>query len=361
MMEVPAQLHQMPAPLLAWYDGAKRVLPWRDAPTAYHVWISEIMLQQTRVSAVLPYYKRFLAALPDVRALAEADEGTLMKLWEGLGYYSRARNLQKAARLIVTEHGGRFPDTYKGLLALPGVGEYTAGAIASIAFGRCVPAVDGNVLRVLARSTGDEGDILDGRVRKRDREWLQAVMPADRPGEFNQALMELGATVCLPGGAPRCGDCPLRSLCKAREGEGWRRLPVKRAKKARRVEEKTVFVLVSPAGLALRQREASGLLAGLWELPNVAGTLDESGASAQATAWGLDVARWEKQLTGKHIFTHVEWRMRGYVLRVRGGGCADFCWTDRDRLKERAVPAAFGKFLKEGMELLEEKGTVKGP
>ncbi len=360
MAQLPEQLHLLPEPLLAWYGGAKRVLPWRDAPTAYHVWVSEIMLQQTRVSAVLPYYRRFLAALPDVEALAAEEEGALMKLWEGLGYYNRARNLQKAARLIVTEHGGRFPDTYEALLALPGIGEYTAGAIASIAFGRRVPAVDGNVLRVLARVTGDEGDILDGRVKARFREWLQTVLPVDRPGDFNQALMELGATVCLPNGAPRCGDCPLGALCRASADEGWRRLPVKRAKKERRVEERTVFVLLSPAGLALRRRGPSGLLAGLWELPNVEGTLDEDRAARQLDAWDLDAVEWIKQLTGKHIFTHVEWQMRGYVLRVRCGGSADLCWTDADRLGERAVPAAFGKFLKEGLELLEEKGTVEG-
>lgn len=357
--QLPEQLHLLPARLLAWYGRAARVLPWRDSPTAYHVWISEIMLQQTRVSAVLPYYRRFLGALPDVQALAEVDEGTLLKLWEGLGYYNRARNLQKAARLIMAEHGGRFPDTYETLLTLPGVGDYTAGAIASIAFGRRVPAVDGNVLRVLARVTGDEGDVLDGRVKARFRDWLSAVLPEDRPGDFNQALMELGAVVCLPNGAPRCEACPLAALCAARGGEGWKRLPVKRAKKARRVEEKTVFVLVSPGGIALRRRSPEGLLAGLWELPNVDGTLDETAASAQAKEWGLAVVQWEKQLAGKHIFTHVEWRMRCYVLRVRSGGSTEFCWTDTPKLKERAVPAAFGKFLAEGVQLLEEKKAAE--
>lgn len=208
MDQFPQQLYRLSEALLAWYDAGARVLPWRDDPTAYHVWLSEIMLQQTRVSAVLPYYERFLAALPDVAALAAVEEDRLLKLWEGLGYYNRARNLQKAARKIMEEYDGVFPGDYETIRSLPGIGEYTAGAVASIAFGQAVPAVDGNVLRVIARITGDEGDVLDSAVKRRFGAWVRDVLPEDRPGDFNQALMELGAMVCLPNGAPKCAQCP---------------------------------------------------------------------------------------------------------------------------------------------------------
>ncbi len=354
MDETPKQLYQLTAPLLRWYDGSARVLPWRDEPTAYHVWLSEIMLQQTRVSAVLPYYRRFLEALPDVAALAVVEEEKLLKLWEGLGYYNRARNLQKAAQKIMTEWGGRFPEDYETLLTLPGVGEYTAGAVASIAFGRQVPAVDGNVLRVVARITGDEGDVLEGKVKARFRNWVADIQSRERPGDFNQAMMELGATVCVPNGAPRCESCPAGAFCAACRDNTWNVLPVKKKKARRRIEEKTVFVLLGEDGLALRRREKQGLLAGLWELPNVPGMLDESGAAAQLARWGLMPVDWAEQLEAKHIFTHVEWHMRGYVLSVRGQGESSFAWTNRAGLAERAVPAAFAKFMEAACSRLPE-------
>ena len=236
-------LEQLPLPLLEWYRDNARTLPWRSDPTPYHVWISEIMLQQTRVAAVLDYYRRFLEELPTVQALAAVEEDRLLKLWQGLGYYNRARNLQKAARTIVEDFGGRFPDTYEAILSLPGIGEYTAGAIASIAFGRPVPAVDGNVLRVVARITGDRGDIARPETKSRMRAALLSILPQSMPGDFNQALMELGATVCLPNGAPLCRRCPAHAFCAARIGERTGELPVKGGKAARRVEERTVFLL----------------------------------------------------------------------------------------------------------------------
>ena len=210
------RLGEITIPLLQWFSEHARVLPWRSDPTPYHVWVSEIMLQQTRVAAVLDYYRRFMEALPAVADLAAVEEERLMKLWQGLGYYNRARNLQKAARQVMTEFGGAFPRTYEEIRSLAGVGDYTAGAIASIAFGIPVPAVDGNVLRVLARVLGDERDI--GRQSTKD--WARAalldIIPAGQPGNFNQAMMELGATVCLPNGAPLCGQCPAAPFCEAR-------------------------------------------------------------------------------------------------------------------------------------------------
>lgn len=347
-------LEALPGPLLAWYRANARDLPWRNISDPYRIWVSEIMLQQTRVAAVLGYYARFLAAFPSVEALAAAPEEKLMKLWEGLGYYSRARNLHKAAKLVV-ERGG-FPDTYQGLLALPGVGDYTASAIAAAAFARREAAVDGNVLRVITRLTDCHDDILDPRTKKRIRAQLQAVMPEAEADIriFNQSVMELGATVCGPNTAPRCAECPMAELCLGRTRGTAESLPVKAPKTARRVEEKTVFLLLRQGNVALRKRPDTGLLAGLWEFPGVEGVLDEAGAAAAVAAWGLEPRTWRKRLTAKHIFTHVEWRMTGYTLEVTGEGPADFLWVDRTALEEHAVPSAFARYFAEAKTALSE-------
>lgn len=346
MKNIPASLT---GPLLAWYRENARDLPWRHTADPYRIWVSEIMLQQTRVAAVLGYYQRFLEAFPTVEALAGADEERLMKLWEGLGYYSRARNLQKAAREIVALGG--FPETYEGLLALPGIGDYTASAIAAAAFGQPEPAVDGNVLRVVTRLTDCHGDILDARTKRAVRAALRDVMP-ERTEDiriFNQAMMELGATVCGPNTAPRCEVCPAQALCLGRERGTAEELPVKKAKKERRVEEKTVFLLLWDGKTALRKRPKSGLLAGLWEFPNVEGTLEEAEAGAVLTAWGLTPVDWRSRLTARHIFTHVEWRMTGYVVSVKGDGSADLVWVDREGLAARSVPSAFARYYQEAL------------
>ncbi len=329
-------LEQLPIPLLRWYYENARVLPWRSDPTPYHVWVSEIMLQQTRVAAVLEYYRRFMEALPRVEDLAAVEEDRLMKLWQGLGYYNRARSLQKAARQIVCERDGRFPDTYGELLELAGVGEYTAGAVASIAFGVPVPAVDGNVLRVTARLTGDGGDITKPQTRARVRQALQAVMPRKAPGDFNQALMELGATVCLPNGAPACGRCPAREFCTALRQDRVGELPVKAPKAGRRIEERTVFLLFCRGRVALRRRESRGLLAGLWEYPN-----ERSPAPCP-----VEVRALEDGPAGKHIFTHIEWRMTSLAGEVSGPALpGGWVWAGREELQSRyAVPNAFRSF-----------------
>ena len=249
---------------------------------------------------------------------------------------------------------GRFPEEYEDLLRLPGVGDYTAGAVASIAFGKRVPAVDGNVLRVAARVAGAEGDILDPGVRRTFRAWMEAVTPEDRPGEFNQALMDLGAMVCLPNGAPDCGGCPLALLCEARRLGLQDKLPVRRKKAPRRTEELTVYLLVRQGRTALRRRDGPGLLAGLWEFPNVPGALAEEEAAGPLADWGLTALAWRRKLSAKHIFTHVEWRMTGYLLEAAGDG-PGFTWADRRELEELAVPSAFGKFLEEVRRALEEE------
>ena len=343
----------LPGPLLAWYRANARDLPWRHTQDPYRIWVSEIMLQQTRVAAVLGYYARFLEAFPSVEALANAPEDHLMKLWEGLGYYSRARNLQKAAKVVV-ERGG-FPDTYEDLLKLPGVGDYTASAIASAAFGRREAAVDGNVLRVVTRLTDCHDDISDPKTKKAVRQQVQSVMPEEAADihVFNQATMELGATVCAPNGPPKCDVCPVRDFCLGRIRGTAESLPVKRAKKARKIEEKTVFLLLREDKVALRRRPDSGLLAGLWEFPNVEGSLLEETAPAQVAAWGLEPKQWKSKLTAKHIFTHVEWHMTGYTLEVAGVGPEAFEWVDAGGLEAHAVPSAFARYYAEAKEQMK--------
>lgn len=341
------QTHQIAQPLLAWYAQNARDLPWRHTRDPYAIWISEIMLQQTRVAAVLGYYARFMAELPTVADLATVDENRLMKLWQGLGYYSRARNLQKAAHVVMTEHGGHFPTTAQELKALPGIGDYTAGAIASAAFGRQSPAVDGNVMRVVSRLCDCNDDILLPATKKAFTAWVDAQLPApgDAMRQFNQAVMELGATVCGPNTAPQCALCPLAGQCLAYAHGTAETLPVKTKKKPRRQEQKTVFILTHNTTVALRQRPEKGLLAKLWEFPHVDGHLDEPTAATQLTAWGCSPQRWRSRITSRHIFTHVEWDMVGYFVDVTPDTVPqDWHWVDTT-LEHHAVPSAFGAFV----------------
>ena len=343
------ELEQLTLPLLMWYRENARQLPWRSHPTPYRVWVSEIMLQQTRVAAVLGYYQRFMQALPTVADLAEVPEDVLMKLWQGLGYYSRARNLQRAAKQVMEEHGGRFPDRYEDIRALAGVGDYTAGAIASIAFGLPVPAVDGNVLRVVSRITGDDGDITTPAMKKRVTGQLAQVIPVQAPGEYNQALMELGATVCLPNGAPLCAKCPAYEFCRARIEDRTGVLPVKAAKKERRIEERLVYLIFHGDCVALRRRPKKGLLAGLWEYPN---ELPEGQDFIRQ--WGIEEQERHSAGTGKHIFTHIEWRMHAVAVEAAGDELPEgWVWCDRAALlQEYAVPNAFRAFEGKVLERL---------
>jgi len=327
-------LEQLPFPLLEWYRDNARKLPWRDDPTPYHVWVSEIMLQQTRVAAVLDYYRRFMEEVPDIAALAALPEERLMKLWQGLGYYSRARNLQGAAKQIMEEHGGQFPSDYDAVRALRGVGDYTAGAICSIAFGQPVPAVDGNVLRVVARINGDEGDITTPATKKHITEALRQAIPLQAAGQFNQAMMELGATVCLPNGAPLCDRCPAKEFCTALRENTVDKLPVKAPKKARRIEERTVWLIFRDGKVALRKRPAKGLLAGLWEYPNELSSTPPPELKLKAHEFGC---------TAKHIFTHIEWHLIARLAEPESDVLPPgWVWADKQELKERyALPSAF--------------------
>ena len=337
--------------LLNWFYANHRILPFRSDPTPYHVWLSEIMLQQTRVSAALPYYERFLAALPDIPALAACEEEKLHKLWEGLGYYSRVRNLQKAAKIVCEQYGGELPADYDALRALPGIGDYTAGAIASISFGLPVPAVDGNVLRVFSRLYNDDSLITDPKVKRAFTARVMEHQPPAAPGDYNQALMELGALVCVPNGAPLCEQCPLAHLCQARAAGTALSLPRKAAPKARRIEPVTLAVVRSPAGVLLQQRPEKGLLAGLWQpvlWENEALTPDE--ARARLAALGVtctpDAAKALRP--AKHIFSHIEWQMRGYLFAAQTQPAPAGCvWASPEQLAAGyTLPGAFKAYKK---------------
>lgn len=317
--EVPIVLSPLDCisePLLAWYDKGRRILPWREQPTPYHVWISEIMLQQTRVEAVKPYYDRFLKELPDIQSLAGAEDEKLLKLWEGLGYYNRVRNLKKAALEIMRNYEGRMPEDFESLVKLPGIGSYTAGAIASIAFGRAVPAVDGNVLRILSRLRLDDRDISGAKVKKAIESELSEIIPKDRPGDFNQALMELGAVVCIPNGAAKCDICPWAMLCEAGKQNRILEFPRKAPKKQRNIEKKTILVIQDEDRVALHKRPEKGLLAGMYEFPSMEGWQSEDKVLHYLKSLGIKPIRIKKLPLSKHIFTHKEWHMTGYVIRV---------------------------------------------
>lgn len=376
-------LEQLVSPLLQWFLNHARVLPWREEPTPYRVWVSEIMLQQTRVEAVKPYFERFTTALPDADALSACPEDELLKLWEGLGYYNRVRNMQKAAVEVVENYGGQLPADYEKLLKLKGIGHYTAGAIASIAYGIPVPAVDGNVLRVLTRVSADDTDIMKQSFRNQMETLLEKLMhgSSDRneknvfswmedaddlrmqvyhqnlAGAFNQALMELGATVCVPNGAPLCEECPWKDLCEAKKQGLIGQIPVKSKAKPRKIEEKTVLILRDDDKVAIRKRPQKGLLAGLYELPNVEGSMGQEEVVSLVKQMGYAPIRIQPLGEAKHIFSHIEWHMTGYVIRVEepemrqqvqsGSQKDDLLFVNAEDAKEKyAIPSAFAAYAK---------------
>lgn len=346
MEEKPNILKNLPEAILPWYRQNHRDLPWRKDREPYHIWVSEIMLQQTRVEAVKGYYTRFLQTLPTIQDLAGASEEQLNKLWEGLGYYSRVRNLKKAAQVICDTYGGVFPATHKEVCGLPGIGPYTAGAICSIAYNMPTAAVDGNVLRVVSRLTNEDTPIDLPAYRKSVEQRLNAIYPA-QAGAFTQAIMELGATVCGPNRAPECDICPCRDFCLGKAAGTALQLPVRLPKKSRRLEEKTVFILSCNGRFALLKRKNHGLLAGLWEFPNVPERLEMQPALQQIEKFGLKPREVLRQIEKKHIFTHVQWDMRGIYVEV-SGETGDFSWMDAKEIEENAaLPTAFRQFWEE--------------
>ena len=351
-------LSEIVSPLLNWYDNHARILPWRENTDPYPVWISEIMLQQTRVEAVKPYFERWMSAFPDLPSLANASEPEVLKLWEGLGYYSRVKNIHKTAKHIMDKIAGVFPSTYEELRNLPGIGEYTAGAVGSIAFQLTVPCVDGNVLRVVTRLTATDSDITTSAAKKLLTGWVSKIIPVERPGDFNQAMMELGAVVCLPNGQPRCEICPLAFLCEAYHQNRIAEFPKKSEKQPRKEEKKTVLILINDKNIALRKRPEAGLLAGLWEFPNFPGTLSEQQILEILSNWELSPLLITPLKKEKHIFTHIEWDMSGYMIYVRNQNkkqasfvkedtsypdtSLNLQWVDTDTLSDRlTLPSAF--------------------
>lgn len=347
-MSSEAELRNIVKPLVNWYRENKRDLPWRHNPDAYRVWISEIMLQQTRVEAVKGYYDRFLKALPTVKDLAEAEEDKLLKLWEGLGYYNRVRNMQKAAQQIMVDHAGRFPDTYEEILQLKGIGNYTAGAISAFAYGIPKPAVDGNVLRVISRITGSYEDIMKQSVRKKIESALEQVIPTDAASDFNQGLIELGAIVCVPNGGPKCEQCPVKEYCIAHAENLTAEIPVKKKAKARKIEERTVLIFKDGKQIAIRKRPVKGLLAGLYEFPNLEGKLSMDEVTEYSKEIGLMPVRVQELPEAKHIFSHIEWHMIGYeviVDELEKTNEKGFLFIHPEQIKkEYSIPSAFEKY-----------------
>lgn len=337
---------KLPTALLPWYETYKRDLPWRRDREPYHIWLSEIMLQQTRVEAVKGYYLRFLEEIPTVEALADADDELLHKLWEGLGYYSRVRNLKKAAQTVMSQYGGQFPTRYEDVLGLSGIGEYTAGAICSIAFDQPKAAVDGNVLRVISRLTEDDTPIDSAPYKKQVKHCLEAVYPT-QAGVFTQALMELGATLCGPNTAPQCKQCPCREFCGGAIHGTAARFPVKTPKSQRRTEDRTVLILSCEGRYGLCKRPDSGLLAGLWQFPDTAGHLEPEQALQFVESMGLRPAELYRQVQRKHIFTHILWRQRGYYIEVREPAGELTWFTPADIKNKAALPTAYRQFWEE--------------
>ena len=353
-------LAQLPEVLLPWYDAGHRELPWRQDKDPYHIWVSEIMLQQTRVEAVKGYYARFLDALPTISSLAECEDDLLHKLWEGLGYYSRVRNLKKAAQQIISLYNGEFPMDYAAVRALPGIGDYTAGAICSIAFNQPTPAVDGNVLRVFSRLTDDDTPI-DLPVFKKTVICQLAQVYPERAGDFTQALMELGATVCGPNRQPDCENCPCKGFCAGYQRGTAERLPVKVPKKQRKIEEKTVFILCCDGHFAIQKRPNKGLLAGLWQFPNAVGRLDTQTILNEVEKMGVKPREIILQVERKHIFTHIEWDMCGVYLEVTNCG-GDFTWLTAEQINAQiALPTAFRLFWEGADGLGADRIFLKKP
>ena len=345
-----ADTDRMVDPLLTWFGESARVLPWRQNPTAYNVWISEIMLQQTRVEAVKPYYDRFMKLFPDVYALANAEDEVLLKAWEGLGYYNRVRNLKKAAVEICEIYDGKMPDSYEKIIGLSGIGSYTAGAVLSIAYNKKVPAVDGNVLRVLSRIRGDYRDVLDGKVKKDMEDDVRSFMPKEASA-FNQAMMELGAMVCVPNGSPKCEECPVAEFCYSKANGCWNELPVKKPKKKRTIEEKTILIIQDGNKTVLKKRPKDGLLAGMYEFPMLEGVKSKEEVLAYLKEEGFQMLHIKKAPGAKHIFSHKEWHMQGYIIKVDElepfSGKEEFLFVETKEAEEKyPLPSAFKVYTK---------------
>ncbi|KAB3526242.1 A/G-specific adenine glycosylase [Alkaliphilus serpentinus] len=336
--------------LLQWYKNHQRKMPWRGSSSPYEIWVSEIMLQQTRVDTVIPYYKRFIDRLPNLKALAEVEDHQLLKLWEGLGYYSRVRNMKETAKFLMEKHAGAFPKRAKELMELKGIGEYTAGAIASICFGERVAAVDGNVLRVMARLTGSTMDIKDAKVKREIIHQVKSLLPAVDIGNFNQALIEVGAIICKPNSKPDCFNCPIIAECIAYEKGLQNEIPIKSPRAEKKQQEITVLLMEHKGRFAIKKRTHSKLLKDLWEFPNIEGKKSSVELTKLLKEWGLKVIECQPLKNSKAIFTHIQWILSGYYLAVEEVQDMerDLMWvTKEELLREYSMASAFKEFRRQ--------------
>ncbi|HCX64487.1 MAG TPA: A/G-specific adenine glycosylase [Eubacteriaceae bacterium] len=332
--------------LLSWYDQNGRSLPWRTDRSPYGTWISEIMLQQTRVDTVVGYYNRFMKEIPDVESLAKVDEEKLLKLWQGLGYYSRAKNLKKAAQVLMEEYRGLIPSDAVQLVKLPGIGPYTAGAIASMAFQKQEPAIDGNVLRIIARLNAYCNEVDSTEGKKKLSTYASKWISEDRPGDLNQAWMDLGAMICLPNGSPRCSDCPLAFFCKAYEKNLIDQIPRKKKKKKRKIEYKTVLVIRHGDQFALVKQKQKGLLSGLWAFPSLEGHQSKEEAMDWLKEYEMEIVSIDPIESSKHLFSHIEWQMIAFEVEVDGMNERYWAWASKEEIQKKyAVPTAYRKYL----------------
>lgn len=333
--------------LLKWYSSNKRMLPWRIDKDPYHVWISEIMLQQTRIEAVIYYYERFLNDLPTISDLAKVEDDQLLKLWEGLGYYNRAHNLKRAAQMIIEKYHGIFPKTYDEIITLSGIGEYTASAISSICFQEQKATIDGNVLRVYTRFFEDSSNIDSLQTKRKIRSEIEKILPKES-GNFNEALMELGEVICLPNGVPRCNICPLKSQCLSRKNNTYMQFPVKNRKKEKKVINYTIFLFEYQGKFAIQKRTGQKLLNNLWEFPNVQGKLTKKQVITYLKEMGVSYSKIYKSVSNAHIFTHQKWDMVSYFISLSEvPNHAFYSFEDLSTIKNiYAIPTAFQPFLK---------------
>ncbi len=331
--------------LSTWYQENKRSLPWRVDKNPYHVWISEIMLQQTRIEAVIPYYQHFINNLPTIHDLVCIEEDKLLKLWEGLGYYSRAKNLKKAAQIIESEYQGIFPKNYEEILKLPGIGEYTASAIASICFNQKEVTIDGNVLRVYTRFFNDNSNIDDVKVKKEIRKHLMNLIPNDA-GNFNQGMMELGETICLPKGLPKCQECPLNQACLAYKKNTYQTLPQKKKKITKKEEEYTILIYQYQNKYALYQRKEESLLQNLWSFPQLEGNITKKELVSYLEKNQISYTNIEEEINYTHIFTHKKWKMKSYKVVLKDINNLPYPFYSKEEIqKHHALASAYKPFL----------------
>ena len=346
-------INELQHALISWFEKNHRQMPWRETINPYYTWISEVMLQQTRVDTVIPYFLRFIDKFPTVKQLAKADEEEVLRLWAGLGYYSRAKNIHRGAKLICEVYDGKIPENQKELLKIPGIGSYTAGAILSIAYGKPAAAVDGNVMRVFSRLFLVYADISEGSTKKEMEKLGEAVVSANNPSAFNQGLMELGALICTPN-SPKCSSCPLSFICRARRAGVQESLPVKKKKEAVKSVNMELGLLQKGDKVLLTKRPPEGLLANLWALPAVEGTADGNAGRSIVMelqeSYGIETSDPEPVVEKSHVFTHMKWNMQLFRLKLLSMSDIDYPeiqWVSLKEIDQYAIPTAFLKVIKE--------------